>query len=489
MDLFTNYNNLGFHSPYFIYSSRINTFQQFKKAIKSKHNARKIDLTAIVEILNNNYILGDRTLVHGINKSPWMAYPSSDSSDWIYNKDLPIHDTKIHSQEEIAQTLFKLLQEELVQYVENSERIGILLSGGMDSRIVAGLLHKHMQIRSGQSPKSVVAFTWGLPESRDVVYASRIARKYNWEWIHLEIDKTQLVENITICAESGCEVSPIHLHAIPKISKYNGLDCILAGSFGDSIGRGEYSGKKVTELKKTGNRSRLKNIGNLLRSDYLEFTEDQILNDISQYHRIFPRPEVYQQNELDNQLHYMRRMLNNCMSIINHKTPLHQMFASPKVYGYMWSLEPRLRNDYNYEIILRNYFPELLDIPWARTGLKYPLNSGKPDKFLKTHHKYGELIRSHFVQKLKSDEFKSNLHQLNIFDMDAVENLIKLCSSFPIAGSYYFEERLLWLLSLSKFVKLYEIKSDYNPFRQNKSYKTTISFGARYIKQKILDTL
>src|SRR5690606_23370803 len=174
---------------------------------------------------------------------------------------------------------------------------------------------------------------------------------------------------------------------------------------------------------------------------------------------------------------------------IDHKIPLHQMFGSPKVYGFMWSLEPRLRNDHNYEIILNKFFPELLDIPWARTGLKYPLKSGTPDKFLRTHHNYGEFIRSYFVQELKNEEVKSNLHQLNIFNMRAIEQLIKLCSTYNIEGSYYFEERLLWLLSLSKFVQKYEIKSDFSPFRQNKSFKTLKSYGIRYIKQKILDTL
>src|SRR5690606_17323072 len=246
MSLFNNYNNLGFHNPYFIYNTNINTFKQFKNAIKTNETAQNIDLTSIVELLNNNYIFGDRTLVHGINKSPWMAYPSSDSLDWVYNNDLPKHEKNILSQEEIAQTLYKLHQEELSQYIKNSERIGILLSGGMDSRIVAGLLHQHMQIKAGYAPQQVVAFTWGLSESRDVVYASRIARKYKWKWIHLEVNENQLAENVNICAENGCETSPIHLHAIPKISNYRGVDCIVAGSFGDSIGRGEYSGKKVT---------------------------------------------------------------------------------------------------------------------------------------------------------------------------------------------------------------------------------------------------
>jgi len=33
----------------------------------------------------------------------------------------------------------------------------------------------------------------------------------------------------------GAEVSPLHLHAIPKINELGGVDVILAGSYGDSV--------------------------------------------------------------------------------------------------------------------------------------------------------------------------------------------------------------------------------------------------------------
>src|SRR5690606_40411595 len=95
--------------------------------------------------------------------------------------------------------------------------IGVLLSGGMDSRIVAGLLQE-IKNEAGNPGFDVVAITWGLPSSRDVVYATRIAKLYNWEWKHYPVGLEQLEENIQVCAENGCEYSPIHLHEIGRAS-------------------------------------------------------------------------------------------------------------------------------------------------------------------------------------------------------------------------------------------------------------------------------
>src|SRR5690606_29984091 len=108
--------------------------------------------------------------------------------------------------------------------------------------------------------------------------------------------------------------------------------------------------------------------------------------------------KAYQKFEQDQQLHYMRRMLNPCMGIINKERPLYQVFTSPEVYSFVWSLSPDLRNDEVYKVMFQRYAPQLLEIPWARTGLIYPHTMGTPDSFKKDHHDYGKMIRTTFLQ-------------------------------------------------------------------------------------------
>src|SRR5690606_14435159 len=125
----------GFHTPYYIKENgRIKTFDCFEKAIGFVKGEKLLDITAVAQILNKGYAYGDRTLVKGLSKSPWMAKPTSDNKDWVFY-DVPNHFEKQLVQSEIANKLFFLLKQEMLDYIENKKSIGVLLTGGIDSRI------------------------------------------------------------------------------------------------------------------------------------------------------------------------------------------------------------------------------------------------------------------------------------------------------------------------------------------------------------------
>src|SRR5690606_28543901 len=114
--------------------------------------------------------------------------------------------------------------------------------------------------------------------------------------------------NLEITIQNGSEYSPIHLHAMPQLSvKKDEVDCFLAGSFGDSIGRAEYSGVKVKNLKKIYAKS---NNFSLIKKSLVDKYFDTSIAEIDRYHKLFPQEKKYMQYEQDYQLHYMRKMLN-----------------------------------------------------------------------------------------------------------------------------------------------------------------------------------
>lgn len=489
MKNFKYYNHLGFQNPYFLRKERINIYPNFKDLILEKESDNYIDFVSIVQILNYNYCLGNRTLIKGIHKSPWMAKPSEDKKSWDYF-DVPDHDEQKFGQEYIANHLFELLKEELLEYIGGKSNIGVLLTGGMDSRITACVLNDLIDNNEISGDIKVLGITWGLPSSRDVKYASKIARKLNWEWKHFKIDADQLYKNIKLTVQNGCEFSPIHLHAMPKVAEMKDIDCVIASSFGDSIGRGEYSSKGVTELKSLINKSRLTDVAGILRSDFLNLTYKKFKEDVSAYRKLFPQQKRYQQLEQDYQLHYMRRMLNPCMSVIDKKIPLFQMFTAPKVFGFMWSLHPKLRNDNIYKIILEEKNRELLKIPWARTGLVYPKKNGKPmDDYTSKHTDYNKIIRNDLLPNIKDKILSETISQLNIFDMKALSTLIKLCRRIPIKSYHFYEAKLIWIASLSDFIDEFGIKSEYNqpPTTLRPNFGTYSKYFKRYMKQIILD--
>lgn len=475
-NLFEKYNHLGFFNPYVLKNKgSLEIRSDFNSALKLSE--KKFDYSSVAQILNFGFSLGDRTLISDVHKTPWMAKPNNANSDWEYFN-VPSHNELMLSVEEISNELFNRLKTELFLYIKDKNNIGLLLSGGMDSRIVASVLANVINERKLENI-AVNAYTWGETNSRDVVYAERIAKLYNWNWKHLMIDKAQLERNINLTIDNACEFSPIHLHAMPNVSEVESLDCLIAGSFGDSIGRGEYSGVKVKNLKPLN--KMFSNTLNLLNNQIFTKALTNTDEDIEYYHILFPQGKEYQQLEQDYQLHYMRRMLNPCFSVIHKKFPVYQMFSSPQVFGYMWTLHPDVRTDEVYYNILQKFSPELLEIPWARTGLPFPQTKGKPDVFNNKTIDYGNLIRENFLDNIEKTLLGGSVVESNIISRKRIKQTIQLIKKFPIKGSYYFEDKLIWFYALQLFINKNEIKLQNFKFDFSGSYSLYREYFLRLI--------
>ncbi|MGB3065746.1 asparagine synthase-related protein [Sphingobacterium thalpophilum] len=453
MDKFKYYNYLGFHNPYYVLENNKFIINDNQGALLNSINKPILDSAALLQVLSNGFPFGDRTLIKQIKKTPWMAKPNGDYSEWQFF-DVPKHNELIFDEIEISNKFYSLLEAELLSYIACHEHIGILLTGGMDSRIVAAVLNNVIKEQK-VTGKSVTAMTWGKESSRDVIYAKRISKLFGWEWKHLVVDVDQMKENIDLSIESGCEFTPIHLHAMAQVTKGIELNCVIAGSFGDSIGRGEYSGTKVKDLRPL--HESLSNFGGLLKKGLFVSVEKDAQVDIDFYHSKFPEQKLYQQVEQDLQLHYMRRMLNSCMNVINKRIPLYQMFSSPEVFGYIWSLSPDVRTDLIYKRILENFCPQLLEVPWARTGLPYPEKIGTPDQFEKQHHNYGDMIRTYFLPSIEENIRTNRDIVEKLFNFGGLLCLIKNCKNYPIKGSYIYEEKLLYISTVIKFIEMYNL--------------------------------
>src|SRR5690606_14865248 len=100
---------------------------------------RILDYTALVEVFSTGFCFSDRTLIKGLWKSPWMARPDANMADWDFY-DVPRHFEKRLEKQTIVDTFYSVLKNELYDYIRPHKNIGLLLTGGMDSRIVAGIL-------------------------------------------------------------------------------------------------------------------------------------------------------------------------------------------------------------------------------------------------------------------------------------------------------------------------------------------------------------
>lgn len=482
--MFSNYNSLGFNNPYYLKRQGKFIFEQrFKDILNHYDDILEIDIISVSQMLSLNFMLGDRTIIKGISKTPWLAKPNLSETNFDFYK-LAKHREIYKDPEGTAKNLYSLLRNEVKAYVGDFKKIGILLSGGMDSRMVAGILND-LILDKEVLVESVTGYTWGESESRDVVYSKLICDRLGWNFKHYTVTATDLWNNFEFAASNGCEYSGFHLHAIPQLVKDLDAEVLLAGSFGDSIGRAEYSGKHVRHL--TPLDKKRKNFAYILPETFYVDSKTGWQWDLNKYHLLYSEDKNYQQVELDYQLHYMRRMLNPCIGILSKKCNVYQVFSSNSVFEYMWSLHPQCRTNDVYSHLLKLFKADFSNIPWARTGLPYGDLNGIPDNLKKSHHRYSYQVQNELMDKIEL-ELNSGLIY-NYVRKKSVLKLLELIKKYPDHNFDYLE-KIVWLTSFSLFLKQNDIK---NIIKQNHTswsfFDSNIKLPLTYISKRLIRKL
>jgi hypothetical protein len=452
-EFFDRYDHLGNPYPYYVEGgSRV--FQaSFGTAIGAIESAeRRIDPAGAIEVLNKGYPLGNRTLVQGVRRSPWMGRPGH-AGGWEYAP-IPPHGRETPNLQRFVEQFKSRLHSELGDYVCGRARIGILLSGGMDSRMLAGLL-RELQL-SREFAGNVVAFTWGLPGSRDVSYAQEIARRYAWDWIHLPLGPETLRENVHLCGLMGAEFAPFHLHGMRRIRDLNGLDAVIAASYGDMVGRGEFAGRWLYDLKPIVPRA-LNRFG-LVKVAVLRDARPAIEEDAFGYRRVVSRDHEYQYREIEHHMHYTRRLLQGAMGTISEVIPFFQLFTAPATVGAMWALDASLRRDAVYTELLQSLPSDLHDIPWARTGRLFGTAAPILDSLSRNHHAYGRWLRTELRDEIRSLAGGDAIRSLGVFNGPALDTILKIWPLPRTITTNAVDWIVSWLASLAVCVEQYAIR-------------------------------
>lgn len=457
------YDHVGSHYPYYNPENFEGFSLQMEEALESiPPKERQLDLAGVLETLFCGWPLGNRTLVTGLRRSPWMAEPVENG--WKYET-VPDHGNTQIKTAQVASELTSMLEDEARDYIGSRNHVGILLSGGLDSRIVAGIVRS---IEIAGDIDSVTAYTWGIDRCRDVYYGRKIAQDFNWQFEHFTLSSDTLRRNIDRAGELGAEFSPLHLHALPEVRDQANVDVILAGSYGNSIGRGEYSGSHVTDINKTVP-FRLNKFG-ALRSKVASRHRKTVKGDAYGYRTRIERSKSYQYREIEKQLHYLRRLLQPCMTHVAEKTPLYQMFTSPQIVGLMWGLDPSIRGDSHCTEVLRELPGNLEQLPNAKSGVPPVSDSPVDDGLHSDHHSYGEWLRNDLYDYI-IDTIRSG-HIYDVSNRRVLERLFKIWPHANTRSTNRIDELLSWLASVSIFIETYDlrvetIQTDYRDITNN----------------------
>jgi asparagine synthetase B (glutamine-hydrolysing) len=223
------------------------------KALAVFLNHIEIDPTSLASMLSFGYHLGDLTILRGVKCLPharhleyrastdtlgierYWNYPYGELEPWPANK------------AELAEALHRHLGRALERRLRNVEKVLLPLSGGLDSRTVAGLL-----AQSGFSGE-VLAYSFGQASSRDVRYGRAIARKLGYRHIHIPTPGDFMTRHLEQAAwrfdaewpaDSNWGARFSHTH--PALGDTRGY-AVLSGFMGDIVlGSDRYSYRRKT---------------------------------------------------------------------------------------------------------------------------------------------------------------------------------------------------------------------------------------------------
>jgi len=136
---------------------------------------KKLDLTGTAQFLRFQRLLGDHTFFEGLHLLPYASLLRFDQASntvevshyWDFDQ-IPAWPDGATFEDAVAET-GRLLRQSVEVCTQGDQRLGVYLSGGLDSRTMVGM--------SSQIRPPIVSLTYGVPDCRDVYYAERIARR------------------------------------------------------------------------------------------------------------------------------------------------------------------------------------------------------------------------------------------------------------------------------------------------------------------------
>lgn len=194
---------------------------------------RKVDEVGVMELFCYGSHFMDRTWMEGYRKAPPAAVLTIQpegvkvSRYWTYGYDVGAGKL---TQNTYATVFAVLLDRAVERRMHGTKRIGIFLSGGYDSRSVAAAIRKHR--------RPIPAFTFGLPESRDVRFGTMLANRLGLDHRVITVNEPYLYKNCRaiVWRTEGmlpfANATSIHIHSILKAK----MDIILTGFLGEFSG-------------------------------------------------------------------------------------------------------------------------------------------------------------------------------------------------------------------------------------------------------------
>ncbi|MBN2569928.1 MAG: hypothetical protein JXB42_10915 [Deltaproteobacteria bacterium] len=312
----------------------------------------KIDPVAVERFFDVGYLLQNRTWFDGVelmSPASVLAFRMADSRIdvshyWSWNEIEPFVGTL--REDELVEELGGLFEQAVRDRVKKDEKVGITLSGGLDSRAILAAVPCDF--------RPLHAFTFGQEGCDEITIAEKAATiKRATHHALLLGPGNWLNPRISGVWKTDGMLNVLHMHGIEFCSHYkNYVDIIINGFAGDLVLGGSY----------------------LKRRRYVDKRIDpEIAQDIMQAKSQIDAPTDYGIDKIDPYFldNRVRRFTNTGLIYLGKWVETRQPFFSNALIEIIYSLPDVLRYKSRlYNRLLLSRFPEYFrDIPYQKTRL------------------------------------------------------------------------------------------------------------------------
>jgi asparagine synthetase B (glutamine-hydrolysing) len=337
-----------------------------KAIIQHPKYHKDIDKEGIVNFLGAGYCFGETTLFQGIKLIPqgcFMVYDGrgvSFKKYWDYSVK-PVTGTI----EGFTDKFYYNLQSAFERCVNGEKNVFIPISGGLDSRTIAGI--------AKNCGKSIFGCTVGLMKSRDVCYGKKIAKKFYVNHTVLPISSDYIAQY----GPSGVKLAEgtvtNHVFFILRILDCNIIPNIMVSGFiGDVLtGKNLFAGMTNSEEMKKFRFLRAFNCPEL--NDILNSSFKSLIGINSDYWNKSLHSadaEAFADKLVilslrERQRRYTTFLINHLGRELNVVAP----FSDNQFVDFIMTIPPELRIEQKlYKNVILNKLPFVADIPRDKTG-------------------------------------------------------------------------------------------------------------------------
>jgi asparagine synthase (glutamine-hydrolysing) len=195
---------------------------------------KNIDHTAVAQFLTFDHVLDDRTLLEAVRLLPQASLLTFAGGNLKIKRYWEINypqDYPLRSEQDYMDEFSFLMRRAVARQAPGDLPAGILLSGGLDSRMLLAYLTNEKE------KPPIHSFTWGIPGCDDARYARELAKRAGSPHHFFELKPDWLLEKAeqAVCITDGMG-NLVNLHAFAALDAEAELaNVIYKGFLGDAM--------------------------------------------------------------------------------------------------------------------------------------------------------------------------------------------------------------------------------------------------------------